>query len=225
MSVLAICTGMGLMDRAFLDAGFHVIPGCEIDPEMSAMHDELCGGEYITRDLKDLIEEVRGKRFTGIIGGPSCQAHTKLKSIRTPKFPDLSPLVNELLQATEWDWFLFENVVRIPIEDAAHTLLDAMHFHAPHQSRPRWFTHSPNVDPPRAQFVGTVDDLMAYPGVYGRLYGPKRGSRLQGYPSLAQLPFPCTVLQKGIANAVPYPVSMAWARNIATLGMNDGLDL
>lgn len=29
--VLSICTGMGLLDRAFMDAGFEVVPGCEID--------------------------------------------------------------------------------------------------------------------------------------------------------------------------------------------------
>lgn len=225
MRVLAICTGMGLMDRAFLDAGFYVIPGCEIDPEMRAMHETLCGGRYITHTLEDLIRKVRGMRFDGIIGGPPCQAHTKLKSIRAPKYPDLSPLVIELLQATEWDWFLFENVARIPIEDSVHTLVNAMHFYQPHQSRERWFTHSPNIDPPRAQFMGNVDDLMAYSVVAGRIYGPKRGARLQGYPAAADLPFACTVLQKGIANAVPYPVSLAWARGIAQRGMQDGLDL
>lgn len=226
MSVLEICTGMGLMSRAFLDAGFYVIPGCEIDPEMRSMHAVLNGGEHLTYDLKDLIHEVRGRRFDGIIGGPPCQSHTQLKSMRAPKYPDLSPLVIQLLQATQWDWFLFENVARIPIEKSVHTLLDAMHFQEPHQSRPRWFTHSPNVVAPKGAYRGSIDDLMAYPGVYGRLYGPKRGAKLQGYPELASLPFPCVTLQKGIANAVPYPLSISWARNIAAVqGFNDGLDV
>ena len=86
--VLSICTGMGLLDRAFMDAGFEVVPGCEIDASKRAMYAELCGGAPLVHDLADLPAAVAGQRFAGIIGGPSCQAHSKLKSIKKPKFPD-----------------------------------------------------------------------------------------------------------------------------------------
>jgi len=209
--VLAICTGMGLLDRAFQDAGFNVIPGCEIDPEMRAMHAVLCGGQYLAHDLAELPKVVKGRHFAGVIGGPSCQAHTKLRAIRTPKFPDLTPLVNDLLDVITFDWFLFENVVPIAIPDADAVRLNAMHFHRPHQSRDRWFTYK-NLTPPQKKHFGSVDELMAYPAVYGRIYGPKRGAVLQGYPSASKLPFPCVMLQKGLANAVPYHLASAWAQ-------------
>jgi site-specific DNA-cytosine methylase len=203
------------MDRAFLDAGFDVTPGCEIDHEMRAMHDAFCGGGYLAHDLRDLVPTIRGRKLHGIIGGPPCQSHTKLKAIRAPKFPDLTPLVNSLLDATEWDWFLFENVVPIAIPGAKHVRLNAMHFHSPHQSRERWFTFSSHITPPAPVYHGDVDELMAYPVVAGRIYGPKRGAKLQGYPEAARLPFRCVTLQKGLANAVPYPIALAWARQIA----------
>ena len=50
MIALGICTGMGLMDRAFKDAGIEVIPGCEIDPEMRAMYEHLNGEEHLCHD-------------------------------------------------------------------------------------------------------------------------------------------------------------------------------
>ena len=225
MRVLSICTGMGLMDRAFVDAGFDVEPGCEIDPQKramyAAMHPERPHHTYF--DLRDLVEwckrddykhERGSDAYDGIIGGPSCQSHSKLRAIRSPKFPDLTPLVNELLAECKWEWYCFENVVPIDIPGAMHTRCNAMHFYQPHQSRERWFTHSPNITPPKPVYRGSVDELMAYSVVAGRIYGPKRGAKLQGYPKAAELPFPCVQLQHGLADAVPYPLALAWAEAI-----------
>jgi hypothetical protein len=167
-------------------------------------------------DLRDLPEAVEDESFAGIIGGPSCQSHTKLRAIRDPKFPDLTILVLGLLASVDHEWFCFENVVPIDIPGAVHTRLNAMHFYQPHQSRSRWFTHSRNITPPKPIYKGSVDDLMAYSVVAGRIYGPKRGARLQGYPEAANLPFPCVQLQHGLADAVPYPLALAWARSILT---------
>jgi hypothetical protein len=209
---------MGLMDRAFMDAGFHVTPGCEIDAQKRAMYAKLCGGQPIHHTLERLVDVDDGGGWDfapeGIIGGPSCQSHSKLRAIRAPKFPDLTPLVNELLELAQPAWFLFENVVPIDIPGAVHTRCNAMHFYQPHQSRSRWFTHSPNITPPTPLYSGNVDDLMAYSVVAGRIYGPKRGAKLQGYPAAADLPFPCVQLQHGLADAVPYPLAAAWAHSI-----------
>lgn len=224
-TVLSICSGMGLMDRAFIDAGHEVLPGCEIDPEMRAMYQALCGGdcgkyrslcrgEHMTHDLIDLPPKVSGLHFDGIIGGPPCQAHTKLRAMRKPKFQDLTSLVRQLLDVVTFDWFIFENVAPIDLPGAAHKRLNAMHFYQPHQSRARWFTYR-GVNPPKPVFGGDVDDLRAYSVVAGRIYGPKRGAWLQGYEGAAALPFPCVQLQKGLANAVPYPLAMAWAKQTA----------
>jgi site-specific DNA-cytosine methylase len=213
---------MGLMDRAFMDAGFTVFPGCEIDTDKRAMYKALCGGTPYVHDLKHLpdylgrYESGAGYETDGIIGGPSCQSHSKLRAIRDPKFPDLTPLVIDLLGYVDHEWYCFENVVPIDIPGAVHTRCNAMHYYQPHQSRSRWFTHSPNITPPRPVYTGNVDDLMAYSVVAGRIYGPKRGAKLQGYPAAAELPFPCVQLQHGLADAVPYPLALAWANAIKT---------
>lgn len=217
--VLSICTGMGLLDRAFLDAGFDVVPGCEIDASKRAMYAELCGGAPLVHDLADLPAAVAGQRFDGIIGGPSCQAHSKLKTIRDPKFPDLTPLVQALIDKVPHDWFVFENVCPIDLDLGDPGLYvasrcNAMHYYQPHQSRSRWFTHSLRIKKPVPRFSGSVDDLMAYSIVAGRIYGPKRGAKLQGYPDAADLPFPCVQLQHGLADAVPYPLALAWAESV-----------
>lgn len=217
--VLSICTGMGLLDRAFLDAGFDVVPGCEIDASKRAMYAELCGGAPLVHDLADLPTAVAGQRFDGIIGGPSCQAHSKLKAIRDAKFPDLTPLVQALIDKVPHDWFVFENVCPIDLDLGdpgiyVASKCNAMHYYQPHQSRERWFTHSLRIKKPEPRFAGTVDDLMAYSIVAGRIYGPKRGAKLQGYPDAADLPFPCVQLQHGLADAVPYPLALAWAESV-----------
>lgn len=200
--------------------------GCEIHPQKRAMYEVLCGHDpsddlggssFITHDLEHLPKHVGGQSFDGVIGGPSCQSHSKLRAMRDPKYPDLTPLVHALMFGPErvaWRWFIFENVVPIDLPGAVHTRCNAMHYFQPHQSRERWFTHSANVLPPQAVYRGSVDDLMAYSVVAGRIYGPKRGARLQGYPAAADLPFPCVQLQHGLADAVPYPLALAWARSV-----------
>jgi site-specific DNA-cytosine methylase len=211
--ILSICTGMGLMDRAFLDEGFDIVPGCEIDSEMRAIYTALCGARHMTHDIADLIDSVRGQSFGGIIGGPPCQAHTRLRAIRAPKFPDLTPLVNRLLETVIYDWYVLENVCPLALPDAHQCMLNAMHYYKPHQSRFRWFTYRGVLAPP-PRYHGDVDQLRAYPVVAGRIYGPRRGAWLQGYDSAANLPFKCAALQRGLANAVPYPLARAWAQEV-----------
>lgn len=214
MRLLSLCTGMGMMDRAYLDAGFDVVPGCEIDPEMRQMYRLLCGGKPLVEDIADLPRRVRGMRFDGIIGGPPCQAHSSLRAMRAPKFADLTPHVERVLAACRWHFYKFENVVPLDLLMSRTVLLNAMHFYRPHQSRPRWFTYSGSLTPPQGRHQGDVDDLCAYSTVAGRIYGPKRGAILQGYRKASSLDVPCQILQKGLANAVPYPLALAWARQI-----------
>ncbi len=216
LRVLSICCGMGLLDRAFLDEGFDVTPGCEIDPDQRGLYSQLCGGEPLCHDLTDLPDLVRGQSFDLVMGGPPCQSLTKLRSMRAPKFADLSGLALQLLASVSTRAWLFENVRPLDFPRAFQVPLDAMHYGNPHQSRRRWFTFSQNLLAPEAPYAGTVNSLMAYPVVAGRLYGPKRGAILQGYPDAARLKAPCVVLQKGLANAVHYGLARAWAKEVAT---------
>lgn len=214
--VLSICCGAGLLDKAFQQAGFPILPGCEIDPDQRAVYRAFCSQTVLTHDLAGLINQVAGQRFDGIIGGPPCQSHSSLRYQNPPKHPDLTGLVTKLLEAVEWEWFLFENVLPIELPGAKCIRLDARHFSKPHQSRPRWFTYSANLVPPQPIYSGTIDELMAYPAVYGRLYGPKRGGILQGFREITELGFPSPVLQKALANGVPRGLGAAWATAIRT---------
>lgn len=210
-TVLSLCVGMGLLDRAFMDEGFEVVAGCEIDPDQRGLYRQLCGGEPLCHDIRDLSALVAGEPYAGVIGGPPCQSHSRLRAIRVPKFADLTEAVKEVLAAVAPQFYLFENVLPLRIWGSKKALLNAMHFGQPHQSRARWFTHSRGIGRPAPVYLGTVDDLMAYPVVAGRIYGPKRGAILQGYPPAAGLKAPCAALQKGLANGVHYALGRAWA--------------
>ena len=217
MRILSLCTSAGLWDRAWIEAGHQVIPGCEIMPHKRAMYEAFCGGVHLCHDLADLPALVRGQHFDGIIGGIPCQSRSKTRAMRpNTKFGDLLPLTLALLRACTWDWALLVNVRPLDIPGFAVSRMDAMHYAAPHQSRPRFFTHSPNLTTPPKLFPGTVDDLLAYPVVAARFYGPKRGSRLQGWPEFAALAgrFPCVQLQEALADGVPRGLADAWIRTI-----------
>lgn len=223
MKILSICTSAGLFDKAFLEAGHDIMPGCEIMPHKQRMYFAWCNNHVRCESLKDLVDECeyaagpRGSgrlRYDGIIGGPPCQSHTKLRAIRTPKFPDLTSEVNRMLAAVDYNWFLFENVAPLAIDGARHVRMNAMNYGQPHQSRARWFTFSPNLTAPEPIYRGNADDLKAYSVVAGRIYGPKRGAWLQGWPDFAKLPFPCVQLQEALADGVPRCLADAWIRSI-----------
>jgi len=221
MKILSICTSAGLLDKAFIDAGHDVMPGCEIMEHKRRMYKKWCGeGKFICHDVYDLPGLVKNEYFDLIIGGPSCQSKTILRAIRKPKFPDLTPGVQAVLNAINCNSFLFENVVPIDIDGAVHTKLNAMHFPERwngryfHQSRERWFTHSPNITPPPLQVDGCVNSLMAYSVVAGRIYGPKRGAVLQGWPEFAKIDEKCVLLQEALADGVPRGLANAWIHQI-----------
>lgn len=200
--VLSICHGAGLLDRAFMDAGHYVTPGCEIDPEMREMYAALCGGEALSHDLRLLPKLLAGTEWDGIIGGPPCQALSKTRAMREPKFPDLTPNVVELLEHVKCKWFIFENVAPLDIPGANHVMLNAMNFSKPHQSRERWFTYK-GVTPPQPMFPGDVDELLAYPAVAARIYGPKRGGSLAGIPQVFANEIPVRPIAKRIGERGP----------------------
>lgn len=219
MKVLAICTGMGLLDKGFSDEGFEVVGGCEIHQPARSLYQQVMGHDVLFSGLSDLVDDVTEDpeswwEFDGIIGGPPCQSHTKLRARWTPKFPDLTPQVATLLEYIQPEWFCFENVVPLSLPDSTSSLVDAMHFAKPHQSRPRWFTHSQNISPPEPVYEGSTTDLMAYPGVYGKLYGTPRAAILQGYPEAVCLKGPSKDICMGLSNAVHLEVARAWARAV-----------
>lgn len=216
MKILSLCTSAGLWDRAWIEAGHEVVPGCELMPHKRALYEAFCGGTHLTHDLADLPDLIRGQRFDGVIGGIPCQSRSKLRAIRAAKFPDLLPATLAVLEACTWDWCLLENVTALDVPGFERVKMNAMHYSAPHQSRERWFTYSPNLTPPSKLFHGDVDDLMAYSVVAGRIYGPKRGSKLQGWAEFMALAgrFSCVQMQESLADGVPRGLADAWIREI-----------
>lgn len=217
MRVLSLCTSAGLWDRAWIEAGHEVVAGCELMPHKRDLYEAFCGGKHLTADIRDLPDLVAGQCFDGIIGGIPCQSRSKLKSIRVPKFPDLLPATLAVLAACTWDWCLLENVTALDVPGFHTARMNAMNFGVPHQSRERWFTYSPNLTAPTQKYPGNVDDLMAYSVVAGRIYGPKRGARLQGWPEFLDLSrrFSCVQMQEALADGVPRGLADAWIERIA----------
>ena len=100
--VLSLFPGIGLLDRAFEDAGFAVVRGPDL----------LWGG-----DVKR-FHAVPG-RFDGVIGGPPCQAFSPLVNVniaqgREPA-ENLIPEFERICGEAQPDWFVMENSTRAPI--------------------------------------------------------------------------------------------------------------
>jgi hypothetical protein len=213
MKVLSLCTSAGLWDKAFQAAGCAVTAGCEIMSHKRDMYRAFVdpGTEFLAYDLKDVPNWLHHGPFDLIIGGIPCQSRSKTRAMRPDcKFPDLLPALLDVLRALPGVPYLLENVAPLDIPGAQHAALDAMHYAVPHQSRLRHFTFSPGLVVPPKVYEGTVDTLMAYPAVAARIYGPKRGAVLQGWPEFASLRFPCAQLQEALADGVPRGLADAW---------------
>lgn len=102
--VLSLFPGIGLLDMAFEEAGFCVVRGPDL----------LWGG-----NVQKFSPPV-GK-FDGVIGGPPCQAFSRLVNIvkakgQTPK-PNLIPEFERIVHEAKPQWFLMENVPDAPAPD------------------------------------------------------------------------------------------------------------
>src|SRR5438105_9834127 len=100
--VLSLFPGIGLLDMAFELEGFCVVRGPDL----------LWGGD-IRR-----FHPPAGK-FDGVIGGPPCQAFSRLVNIvkakgQTPK-PNLIPEFVRCVEEAAPAWFVMENVLDAPI--------------------------------------------------------------------------------------------------------------
>lgn len=91
--VLSLFPGIGLLDRAFEEAGFCVVRG----------PDCLWGG-----DIRK-FHPPAGK-FDGVIGGPPCQVHSTASNIRGTDAEDLIPEYTRCVNAAIPKWCVMENV-------------------------------------------------------------------------------------------------------------------
>ena len=101
--VLSLFPGIGLLDRAFEEEGFCVVRGPDV----------LWGG-----DIRN-FHPPHGK-FHGIIGGPPCQAFSSLAHLNRsigvePKFGNLIPEFERVVEEASPGWYIMENVPQAPI--------------------------------------------------------------------------------------------------------------
>lgn len=99
--VLSLFPGIGLLDRAFEEQGFCVVRGPDV----------LWGG-----DVKRFHPPAG--RFDGIIGGPPCQAFSRLRHIVEANghrvAENLIPEYERCVSEAQPAWFLMENVPAAP---------------------------------------------------------------------------------------------------------------
>ena len=100
--VLSLFPGIGLLDMAFEEEGFCVVRGPDV----------LWGG-----DIKK-FHPPAGK-FDGVIGGPPCKAHSRLKHLIIANgyklAEDLIPEFVRVVSEAATCWFLMENVPEAPL--------------------------------------------------------------------------------------------------------------
>ena len=99
--VLSLFPGIGLLDMAFEEEGFCVVRGPDL----------LWGG-----DIRN-FHPPAGK-FDGVIGGPPCQAFSRLRHIVEANgyqtAPNLIPEFERIVAEARPTWFLMENVPEAP---------------------------------------------------------------------------------------------------------------
>jgi DNA (cytosine-5)-methyltransferase 1 len=99
--VLSIFPGIGLLDMAFEEEGFCVVRGPDL----------LWGGDI------HKFHPPAGK-FDGVIGGPPCQAFSRLRHIVEANgyktAPNLIPEYERCVREAQPSWFLMENVPGAP---------------------------------------------------------------------------------------------------------------
>lgn len=114
--ILSLFPGIGLLDIGFMEQGWTVVRGPDV----------IYGSLHDVRTFHPPAGV-----FSGLIGGPPCQAHSQLVAVCKARWgtvaPDLIPEFMRCVAEAQPDWFLMENVpgAYIPVVDgyAAHSFL------------------------------------------------------------------------------------------------------
>lgn len=97
--VLSLFSGIGLLDKAFKEAGFCVVSAGDI----------INGSHFDIRDFTGAKN-----KFDGIIGGPPCQDFSTLKRNRGDYSLEMMYEFLRVVSECEPDWYLLENVKGVP---------------------------------------------------------------------------------------------------------------
>lgn len=144
--VLSLFPGIGLLDLAFEEQGFCVVRGPDL----------LWGGD---------VRKFRAPagRFDGIIGGPPCQAFSRLVHIvrakgQTPA-PNLIPEYERIVGEAMPAWFVMENV-----PDAPEPRIDTYQVRSVMYNN-RWAPEAPEQNRERRFSFGTHDGRKLLPEI------------------------------------------------------------
>lgn len=102
--VLSLFSGLAVLDQGFREEGWCVVSA----------------GDLVRSGFDDIRElHFPAGRFDGVIGGDPCQSHSGLANLvrakgLEPRFPDLTPEVQRVIEETAPVWFLRENVPGAP---------------------------------------------------------------------------------------------------------------
>lgn len=119
--IVSLFSGAGFMDIGFVEAGFNIIKGYEINPEFAKAHNYNFRIYYNVVDLIEVrdITKVPAKSLPicdGIIGGPPCQDFSAGNSKDIGVEGDRGKLIWDFLKKvrnTRPDFFVFENVAAL----------------------------------------------------------------------------------------------------------------
>lgn len=224
--ILSLFPGIGLLDRAFEEAGFCVVRGPDL----------LWGGDIATFHPP-------ANRFDGVIGGPPCQVFSQLRHMHAGT--DHAQAVNlipefERVIAEAWPrWWLMENVAAAPEpwvdEYNSHSFLLNNRWVGGVQNRARRFTFAmwgqDDVYLDRYLDVVALEAVEYAPAVVASGGGRPNGKgirdivsraavqeslRLQGLPAdfFTASPFTVEAQQKVLGNGVPLPLGRAIAQAV-----------
>lgn len=208
-TVLSLFPGVGLLDRAFEDAGFCVVRGPDL----------IWGGDVFKFRVPSSV-------FQGVIGGPPCQNFSLAN--RSRDFTAGMVLVNEYLRIVteaQPEWWLMENVpgsprgVTVPGYVTQVFTLNAAHVGS-QQRRLRvfHFGHRPGTRELTLHRSDAAASQRTCLASEGRRAGRRSWAefcRLQGLPEGFDLPpFRVTEKYRAVGNGVPYPLALALAQAI-----------
>jgi len=222
--VLSLFPGIGMLDHAFELEGFTVVRG----------PDPLWGGDIRTFNPPS-------GRFDGVIGGPPCQAFSRLRHMVEANgyslAPNLIPEFERVVREAGPRWWVMENVSAAPEPElnGCHSFeLDNHWLGATAQRRRRRWSSNlpihvqvPALVPLESEPAVCASSLAVTPVAMGpngkrktTAQGERRtvadSCRLQGLPEdfLDESPFTQTGKQKVIGNGVPIPMGRAIARAV-----------
>lgn len=229
--VLSLFPGIGLLDRAFEEAGFCVVRGPDV----------LWGGDVHRFHPPPGV-------FDGVIGGPPCQAFSRMGNIARARGyqtkPNLIPEFERCVAEAAPEWFLMENVSAAPEPTVQGYVVRSLRFNnrwlGEEQNRERMFRFGTRDGRVLLPDVAIFDSPVFEPAVMagaGKAINIKIGGagkvkstwvverkprpfseclRLQGLPEdfLEDAPFTASGKQRVVGNGVPLPMGRAIAQAV-----------